>query len=130
MNNWMTPIFFEKIDNALKSVSVTNHTVDLDNKYLKFFFIPLMGIHKNIIGIIIHIEDMTTSIELERLKEIDDFKNQIISNVSHELKTPLTSIKAYTETIIDMVKEEKSVKDKKNYIEFLSVISSESERLL
>jgi signal transduction histidine kinase len=130
MNNWMTPIFFEKIDNALTSVTVTSHTVDVEDKFLKFSFIPLKGIHKNIIGTIIHIEDMTTSIELERLKEIDDFKNQVISNVSHELKTPLTSIGAYTETMIDMIGEEKGIKDKKDYIEFLNVISSESERLL
>jgi signal transduction histidine kinase len=50
-------------------------------------------------------------------------KSEFVANVSHELKTPLTSIKAYTEALLDM-SEEGQVK------QFLKVIDEESDRLL
>ncbi|MFA5478406.1 MAG: ATP-binding protein [Candidatus Muiribacteriota bacterium] len=128
-SNWFTPEFFEKIAQCLHDSEIKNHMVELAGKYLKFTILPFEGIHKNITGAIIHIEDITTSMELEKLKEIDDFKDQVISNVSHELKTPLTSIRAYTETLLEII-----ASDKKGYPEefkeFLSVINDESERLL
>ncbi|MGM0770440.1 MAG: PAS domain S-box protein [Halobacteriota archaeon] len=37
----------------------------------------------------------------EELKSLDRMKDEFLSNVSHELKTPLTSIKGYTELISD-----------------------------
>ncbi|MEM4725168.1 MAG: HAMP domain-containing sensor histidine kinase [Candidatus Hadarchaeum sp.] len=38
--------------------------------------------------------------EQNRLKEVDEFKSQIVANVSHELRAPLSSIKAYTELLL------------------------------
>ncbi len=74
-------------------------------------------------GFIVVFRDMTASQELERLRHIDEMKSQFVANVSHELKTPLTSIKAYTEALKDMVSDEQ-VK------QFLQVIDEESDRLL
>ncbi|MEL4305311.1 PAS domain S-box protein [Methanococcoides sp. LMO-2] len=42
-------------------------------------------------------EDLATA--NEELKSLDRMKDEFLSNVSHELKTPLTSIKGYTELI-------------------------------
>ncbi|MBI2933860.1 MAG: GAF domain-containing protein [Planctomycetes bacterium] len=75
------------------------------------------------VGFIIVLRDMTASEELERLRHLDELKSQFVANVSHELKTPLTSIKAYTEALIDMVAEEQPK-------QFLKVIDEESDRLL
>jgi PAS domain S-box-containing protein len=77
----------------------------------------------SITGIVFVFRDMTASRELERLRQIDKMKTEFISNVSHELKTPLTSIKAYTEALQDMAQDDTQK-------EFLKVIQEESDRLL
>ncbi|HLF92573.1 MAG TPA: ATP-binding protein [Planctomycetota bacterium] len=75
------------------------------------------------LGTIVVFRDMTASRELERLRKLDTMKSEFVANVSHELKTPLTSIKAYTEALLDMAQDEQM----KN---FLKVIDEESDRLL
>jgi two-component system phosphate regulon sensor histidine kinase PhoR len=49
-------------------------------------------------------------------------RSQFVANVSHELKTPLTSIKGFSETL-------KFVKDDETRNKFLDIINDESERL-
>jgi PAS domain S-box-containing protein len=75
------------------------------------------------LGTIVVFRDMTASRELDRLRKLDTMKSEFVANVSHELKTPLTSIKAYTEALIDMATEEQMKA-------FLKVIDEESDRLL
>lgn len=74
-------------------------------------------------GLVYIFRDMTASKELDRLRRIDKMKDEFVSNVSHELKTPLTSIKAYTEALLDMVQDPQQK-------EFLNVVMEESDRLL
>lgn len=69
-------------------------------------------------GIVVVIQDITESQKLENLRK--DF----IANVSHELKTPITTIKSYTETLIDGALENEDLA--KN---FLNVINNESDRM-
>lgn len=48
------------------------------------------------------IEDISSRKQVEeKLKELDDKKNEFIGIVSHELRTPLTSIKGYLDMILD-----------------------------
>ncbi|MBI2899555.1 MAG: PAS domain-containing protein [Planctomycetes bacterium] len=75
------------------------------------------------LGMIVVFRDMTATRELDRLRRLDTMKSEFVANVSHELKTPLTSIKAYTEALLDMVEEEQMK-------QFLKVIDEESDRLL
>ena len=46
------------------------------------------------IGVVLVMHDIT---EIKRLEKI---RRDFVANVSHELKTPLTSIKGYTETLL------------------------------
>ncbi|OHB75750.1 MAG: hypothetical protein A2Z34_00470 [Planctomycetes bacterium RBG_16_59_8] len=75
------------------------------------------------IGVIVVLRDMTASRELDRLRKLDQLKSEFVANVSHELKTPLTSIKAYTEALMDMATEEQQQS-------FLKVVDEEADRLL
>ncbi|EFK11420.1 ATPase/histidine kinase/DNA gyrase B/HSP90 domain protein [delta proteobacterium NaphS2] len=60
----------------------------------------------------------------ERLKELDQLKNEFISTVSHELRTPLTSVRALAEIL-----HSNPDLDADRYQKFTGIIITESERL-
>lgn len=60
----------------------------------------------------------------EKLEQIDTSRQEFVSNVSHELKTPLSSIKVLSDSILLQEDIEKEV-----YIEFLQDINSEIDRM-
>ena len=63
-------------------------------------------------------------VEIEKLEELNQHKSLFVSNVSHELKTPLTSIKIFAEMLLQ---NEKALSDKsKGHIE---IIEGETNRL-
>ncbi|GBD89235.1 alkaline phosphatase synthesis sensor protein PhoR [bacterium BMS3Abin03] len=63
-------------------------------------------------------------LEAERLEELNKVKSFFVSTVSHELKTPLTSIKMFAE----MLKDNPDCSTEKAQ-EYLQIIEGESERL-
>ncbi|WIF95823.1 sensor histidine kinase [Caminicella sporogenes] len=69
-------------------------------------------------GLVLVIQDITEQEKLENMRK------EFVANVSHELKTPLTSIKSYTETLLNGALENKEIA--KN---FLSVVYSEADRM-
>ncbi|WP_270179903.1 sensor histidine kinase [Alkalihalobacillus sp. CinArs1] len=58
------------------------------------------------------------------LNELEDMRQQFVSNVSHEIQSPLTSIQGFARALKDDV-----VKDEKEGKEYLSIIEHESMRL-
>jgi len=62
--------------------------------------------------------------DITREKEISQLKNDFVSHVSHELKTPLASITAYSEMLC-----EGEADDEKTRKEFYAVIQSQAQRL-
>ena len=60
----------------------------------------------------------------EKLKKNREFQNELLANVSHDLRTPLTMIKGYAEMIIDISRE-----DEKQCAEDVAVIVEETDRL-
>ena len=60
----------------------------------------------------------------EKLKKSRDFQNELLANVSHDLRTPLTMIKGYAEMIRDISRE-----DEKQCAEDVAVIVEETDRL-
>lgn len=63
-------------------------------------------------------------IEGERLEELNKMKSYFVSSVTHELKTPLTSIKIFSE----LLQNKKNISKEKSS-EYLHIIEGESERL-
>jgi len=62
--------------------------------------------------------------DVSREKEISQMKNDFVSHVSHELKTPLASITAYSEMLSDGEAEDEQTRK-----EFYSVIQNQAQRL-
>ena len=63
-------------------------------------------------------------IQKEKLRELNETKSFFISSVSHEFKTPLTSIKMFSE----LLKDSKSITDNEQ-LHYLDIIEGESGRL-
>ena len=66
----------------------------------------------------------TLNFSAKELSKVEELRRELIANVSHDLKTPLTMIKAYAEMIRDLTGDVKQSRD-----EQLEVIISESDRL-
>ena len=69
-------------------------------------------------GVVAVLHDVT------REKEVSQMKNDFVSHVSHELKTPLASIMAYSEMLVDGEADDEETRK-----EFYSVIQSQAQRL-
>jgi len=63
-------------------------------------------------------------LKIETLKRLDTMRTDFVANVSHELKTPLTSIKGFVETL-----ESGAINDRQNAKRFLSIIRKHTDRL-
>ena len=99
---------------------------DINTKEIKLFHpiereirvkkAPIISGTKNQIGIVIAIQDITD------IKRLENMRSEFVANVSHELKTPLTSIKGFSETL-------RYVDDSETKNKFLNIIDKEAERL-
>ena len=70
-------------------------------------------------GAIVVIQDVTEQEKLEIMRK------EFVANVSHELKTPITSIRGYSETLLDSSDDI----DRETAKKFLGVINEEAERM-
>ncbi|CAH2212763.1 two-component system, OmpR family, phosphate regulon sensor histidine kinase PhoR [Tepidibacter aestuarii] len=93
---------------------------DENDRYYKIKVDPvyLKNAKNVVIGSIINIEDITENVRLEKIRS--DF----VANVTHEIKTPLTSINGFVETL----KNNDSI-DVETRNRFLDIIEIESNRL-
>jgi len=98
--------------------TITFNQGRIDERILQVHGAQLHDAQMNRIGGLIVINDVTRLLRLESLRR--DF----VANVSHELKTPITSIKGYVETLLDESDEyPQHVRD------FLAIISKQTNRL-
>jgi len=62
--------------------------------------------------------------DITEIRRLETMRKDFVANVSHELKTPLTSIKGFVETLL-----EGAWKDEKNAQHFLGIIRDHAQRL-
>jgi multi-sensor signal transduction histidine kinase len=91
--------------------------INVKDKYLKIFFASFKDELERPAGAIVLIQDITEHVRL------DNMRKEFIADVSHELKTPLTSIMGYAETLAN------SEYDPEMQEKFLKVINNESIRM-
>ena len=73
---------------------------------------------KSVAGCLVVLHDIT------EIKRLETMRSDFVANVSHELKTPLTSIKGFVETLLDG-----ALDDKEHGRNFLQIIQGHSQRL-
>lgn len=59
-----------------------------------------------------------------QLRHSEEVRSDFVANVSHELKTPITSIKGFVETL-----QEGAMDERDDLVRFLDIIAKQSERL-
>ncbi len=79
---------------------------------------PLQNSEGQIIGALILINEIT------QLKKLDKMRQDFVANVSHELKTPITSIKGYMETL-----REGQVEDPQTIAKFHAIVARQADRM-
>lgn len=104
------------VESTLKRELVMD--IHIDQKYFDVFSAPILDRKKRFRGVILVFHDIT------ELKKLEQIRKDFVANVSHELKTPITSITGFTETLMDGAAEDKDILN-----QFLSIIHKESLRL-
>lgn len=97
--------------------TTTEQMVNIGDIYVNIFFATFRDEEDRPGGLVAVVHDITKQAKL------DDMRKEFVANVSHELKTPLTSIKTYTETLLD---QDLDPEDKTR---FLNVILTEANRM-
>lgn len=105
-------------ENISLSGEITQPSVESNILRIQTSPIKSRDILQPALGAILFVQDVTKIRRLERLR------TEFVSNVSHELKTPLTSIRGFIETLRNGALEDKAIADR-----FLQIIELESERL-
>lgn len=110
----------DAIQSALEKREPVSCEITLVYPVRKVFEINATPVFNNdtIIGCVAVIHDIT------QIRRLETVRSDFVANVSHELKTPLTSIKGFIETLLDGALE-----DKANNRGFLEIIRDHAERL-
>lgn len=118
-------IFNRKINldiNMEKIIYLENWTsseqkITIGDRVLNMFFAQFKDENDRPSGIMVLIQDITEHVKL------DNMRKEFVADVSHELKTPITSIMGYADTLLE------GEYDKDTQNRFLNVIAEEARRM-
>lgn len=110
---------FQTIDEVRdESKRIVNEGFINNNINIKVTATPLVSDVGEYFGVLLVIEDIT------KIKKLENMRSDFVSNVTHELKTPLTSIRGFIDTL-----KNGAIKDEVVAHRFLDIIDLEAERL-
>ncbi len=101
----------------LESWTSTEQRIQVEDKFMNVFFAPFKNETDRPDGVIAVIQDITEHVDL------DNMRKEFVADVSHELKTPITSIMGYADTLLE------GEYDKETQTKFLNVIATEARRM-
>jgi len=86
--------------------------------YLQARGTNLLGLQARRIGAVVVFNDVS------RLRRLENLRRDFVANVSHELKTPITSIKGFVETLLDGAMNNPAEAER-----FLKIVAKHADRL-
>jgi two-component system phosphate regulon sensor histidine kinase PhoR len=89
-----------------------------DTRSIQAHGAPIQDADGRRLGVVIVLNDVT------RLRRLESIRQDFVANVSHELKTPITSIKGFVETLRDG-----AMNDAEDASRFLAIIARQADRL-
>ncbi|MDM5339359.1 ATP-binding protein [Fictibacillus enclensis] len=92
--------------------------IHIERKNFDVYSAPVLNSLGKLRGIVLVFHDIT------ELKKLEQMRKDFVANVSHELKTPVTSLKGFAETLLDGADGNPEIRKK-----FLTIIWKESDRL-
>ena len=101
----------------LANWTASEQRVKVRDRIVNIFFAPYKDENDLSSGIIAVVQDITEHVKL------DEMRKEFVADVSHELKTPITSIIGYADTLQDGEYDQETTK------KFLNVISQEGRRM-
>jgi len=101
----------------LEEWTSSEQKINVNDQYLKIIFAPFRSEDNKPLGVMTMIQDITEHVNL------DNMRKEFVADVSHELKTPITSIMGYADTLLE------GEYDKETQTRFLGVITSEARRM-
>lgn len=107
------PSFAEFFNSSVQSRKAQTKEIQYNKKY--FLCSSNIVGSKNEIVILFH--------DITEIKSLEKIKRDFVINVSHELKTPLTAIKGFAETLEDEM-------DNDDHIHYLNIINRHTDRLI
>ena len=113
----------EMVNNAFVYRKEIAEEIEHDDVFYSVHVVPVKL--SSGLKVVASIQDITNTKELERLQKINRMKNDFVATVSHELKTPLSAILAYSETILDSADS----LDSETLKQFVRTIKNEGEHL-
>ena len=121
---WMTDHFMaalrgEETSKNEESISLVQHFINAEEHYFRPAAAPIMNNRQEVTGVILILKDVTEQLEH------DELKRGVISTVSHQLKTPLTSIRM----ALHLLLEEKVGSLTPKQTELLIAAREDSDRL-
>ncbi len=110
--------FVEQVLQTEEGVENEIHLYTFKERYLRLQGASLHNARGDKSGAVIVINDMT------RVRQLETIRREFVANVSHELKTPVTSIKGFVETL-----QEGALRDPQQAEHFLQIIGRHTDRL-
>lgn len=111
----------EFVSNALKSNEPLQGEITFLHNEEKFYRVhasPLCDARSKKIGALLVLDDIT------QLRKLEKIRQDFVANASHEIKTPLTAIKGFVETLLNG-----AIADKEKSVQFLGIIDKHVNRL-
>ncbi|WP_240374633.1 two-component system histidine kinase PnpS [Bacillus piscicola] len=130
-NHWLQRLYYHVIQESSlitliqqiflaekKIRSQVSITTRLAVHHYEVYGAPILGEKEKLRGIVLVLHDIT------ELKKLEQVRKDFVANVSHELKTPVTSLKGFAETL-----KEGAAANEETREQFLNIIWKESDRL-